>query len=377
MEKLNIVYLHGFGSDGTSAKGNVLKAAFTDNFNIITPTLSVNPKKAINEISNILSIKGNYILVGTSLGGFYADYFNKLADVPCVLINPVIDIIQMQRHIGLNKNYNTGKPFEYTRSDLNDLIDIRDKKNSLGYSDSPEYIVVAKDDDLCDYKIAQKTFTHDNQWLQVVATGGHRFTDTKTFIEVVKELIKDLDGYNFSTLYNDKIYESKKNILNERFINLFNKSEKEKYFHEIKNLIIETYSYIGGYNGKIEDFLNDNYFWKLVRKNDKIVAGRIYKDRLGRKSICSFTDGTHIGKIGLKSIIIEDLKLGRAWVEVSGKMENLYKYSLKATPLPHSIIKIIMDLMGKKVIDWNPDGYHYTRLIKGVPITKVIYGSTT
>lgn len=376
MGKINIIYLHGFGSNGSSSKGDILKSAFGNEFNIITPTLSVNPKKAIQEITNLVSNKGTYILVGTSLGGFYADYFNKIADIPCVLINPVINIEQLQRHIGINKNYNTGENYEYSRSDYNDLVSLKNRKDSYGYSDSPEYIVSAKDDELCDYRLAQKTFTNDNQWLQVVASGGHRFTDTGTFINTVKELIKDLDGYDFSNLHNG-LYESKKNVLNEKFINLFNQSEKELFYTEVEKLIIDTYGYIGGMKGNILDFMNDNHFWKLIRKNGKIVAGKIYKDKLGRKSVCAFTDGTHLGKVCLKIIVMEDMKYGRAWAEVSGKMENIYKYSIKATPLPHEIVKVVMDAMGKEVLDWDPDGYHYTRIIKGEPLTKAMYGNHT
>lgn len=378
MEKINLVYLHGFGSNGNSYKTSALKQNFDSrDFNIISPTLPVNPAEAVSAITNLLSNKGNYILIGTSLGGFYADYFNKLADIPCVLINPLIDIEPMQRHIGKNENYNTGQPFLYTEKDYNDLEKLKAKKESMGYSDSPEYILVAKDDELCDYKIAVKTFIHDSHWLQVVPKGGHRFTDTDKVLETVEELITDLNGHDFSSLYNDKVYESRNHRLNERYINILDKPTKLEYIDQIEKLIDTTYEYIGGFNGNIQDFLNDNYFWKLVRKEGRIVAGRIYKDKLGRKSVCAFTDGTPLGKIGLKTVIAEDLKLSRSWVEASGKMENLYIYSMKATPLPHSVVKIIMELMNKEVIDWDPDGYHYTRLIKGHPHTKAIFGATT
>ena len=42
-----------------------------------------------------------------------------------------------------------------------------------------------------------------------------------------------------------------------------------------------------------------------------------------------------------------------------------------ATPLSN---QLAATLTGKEILDLNPDGYHYTRLIAGHPHEKIIYG---
>jgi predicted esterase YcpF (UPF0227 family) len=372
--KSNIVYLHGFASGGSSAKGVLLKKHFSKTCNIVLPDLSEKPAEAIKQIERIISEPGNFIFVGTSLGGFYADYFNKFADIPCVLINPLVEPEDMMRHIGINRNYATGKEFSFTKKDFDYLLYLRDQKTHISYTDSPEYILLAKDDDVIDYKESLQYFINDNQYVKVFPSGGHRFTNDAEIVKAIELLLEDIDGYNFSNLYSEKVFESKIHPLNERYINLFSISEKKKYWPEVEDMIRDAYAYIGGYKGDITEFLGNEYLWKLVRKDGEIKAGKIYKDKLGRKSVCGFTDGTAEGKLAFKVLVKEDLKLGRSWAEVSGKMENIFKYSAGATPFPHSVVKIIMEVLHKDVQEWNPDGYHYTRNIDGQPVEKAIYG---
>ena len=66
----------------------------------------------------------------------------------------------------------------------------------------------------------------------------------------------------------------------------------------------------------------------------------------------------------------EDIIHRRAWSEVSGAPEKLMaKAGAKAVPAMYAGI-----LTGKEILDINPDGYHYTRLIMGNPYEKIIYG---
>jgi hypothetical protein len=43
----------------------------------------------------------------------------------------------------------------------------------------------------------------------------------------------------------------------------------------------------------------------------------------------------------------------------------------KAQPIPNSFAAT---LTGKEILELNPDGFHYTRLISGHPHEKIIYG---
>jgi hypothetical protein len=168
------------------------------------------------------------------------------------------------------------------------------------------------------------------------------------------------------------------NILLERYVNLISKEDKLKYVDEVWELMQKAYASIGGFKSAVnkEDLVNDSFLWKLVRKNNRIVAAVLYKDRLGRKSFAGAAEqgpdgkATEEGKAGLLSIIIEDVKMNRSWSEVSGKMEHL-KMKHGAAPIPN---KYAAELTGKEILELNPDGYHYTRMIAGHPHEKMIVG---
>jgi uncharacterized protein len=76
-----IILLHGFNS-APGRKYEQIKSYLTDcNLNdkceLIAPKLNVNPKSAIQEINNLIITNKDktVFLIGTSLGGFYANYF--------------------------------------------------------------------------------------------------------------------------------------------------------------------------------------------------------------------------------------------------------------------------------------------------------------
>ena len=76
-----IILLHGFNS-APGRKYEQIKSYLTDynlndEYELIAPKLDVNPKSAIQEINNLIITNKDktVFLIGTSLGGFYANYF--------------------------------------------------------------------------------------------------------------------------------------------------------------------------------------------------------------------------------------------------------------------------------------------------------------
>lgn len=97
----------------------------------------------------------------------------------------------------------------------------------------------------------------------------------------------------------------------------------------------------------------------------------IYKDQYGRKGIAGGTDGSSVGKYWFTKMIQEDIKFARSWGEVSGAMEHILRKN-GAEPIPNYMAKM---LTGKDIIELNPDGYHYTRMIGNTPHEKIIFGT--
>ena len=110
-------------------------------------------------------------------------------------------------------------------------------------------------------------------------------------------------------------------IIAEKFVNAFLDNEKAMYADEVWDILVSSYSSIGGLKGagfeSKQAMINNIPFWKLVKKNGNIVAVAMYKDKNGRKRVAIGSDGTELGKLALQEIIKADF--ARAYVELSGK----------------------------------------------------------
>lgn len=165
-----------------------------------------------------------------------------------------------------------------------------------------------------------------------------------------------------------------KEFLIETYINVIRPKDKRKYASQVWDILQNSYASLpGGFAtaATIDELIEKSWMWKLVKKNDKIVAVQIYKDQYGRKGIAGGTDGSYTGKIELNKIIIDDIKLNRSWAEVSGAPEHIMT-KLGASPIPNTLAAT---LTGKEILSLNDDGFHYTRLIAGKPYEKIIFGT--
>ena len=172
---------------------------------------------------------------------------------------------------------------------------------------------------------------------------------------------------------NTLIREGIRTLITERFLNFFSKEEIEPYIEDIWNIMQRTYQPIGGFKtaDSPEELLKKVGMAKLVRKNDKIVAAALYKDSNGRKAIAKGSDGSKEGKLAVKQMYLEDVKFNRAWGEFSGKAEELLlRYG--GVPVSNDAVEAIL---GKKVESKDKDGFHYTRLINGKPVRKIMIGN--
>jgi hypothetical protein len=173
---------------------------------------------------------------------------------------------------------------------------------------------------------------------------------------------------------NDKYSMRFKEFLTETYINAIDPDDKKKYARQVWDILQSSYSGLpGGFAtaSSIDELIEKSWLWKMAKKNGKIVAVQIYKDQYGRKGIAGGTDGSAVGKEEFNKIVVDDIKLNRSWAEVSGAPEYIMK-KLGAPAIPNTLAAT---LTGKEILNLNPDGYHYTRLINGEPHEKVMYGT--
>lgn len=161
-------------------------------------------------------------------------------------------------------------------------------------------------------------------------------------------------------------------VLLEHVITLKTPEEKSHYADVVWDILQKSYQDIGGFKSASskEELVSTPGMWKLVRRDGEITAATVYKDSFGRKILGSGTNLTPQGKKDFRLIKAEDVKMKRAWAEVSGAPERIFQM-LGAKPIPN---KFASFLTGKEVLSFNNDGYRYTRLIAGNPMEKIIYG---
>lgn len=150
-------------------------------------------------------------------------------------------------------------------------------------------------------------------------------------------------------------------FINEHFVNVFKKEDMKKYGDEVWKMLQDAYKYCGGVAGasSIDDIIEDTDMWKMVRRNGKITAVKIYKFKNGgRKANCAATDGTEQGIADMKKVYQEDglLKDRKAYAEVSGKALSTC-LNQGNIPLPAVVAKEIL----KKDLTPCEDGWFYTR----------------
>lgn len=173
-------------------------------------------------------------------------------------------------------------------------------------------------------------------------------------------------------------------FLVERIINLgFNDSgNKTTHAPAVHEIIRSSYKGINGYMGLghgsteeseaiHQDIHNTNHAIKVFRHQGKIKSAVIYKkdEKGNRKIIAAGTDGSTHGKHGLFSIMKDDHRMKRAWIEASGSMEHVAK-KIGFNEIPPEKVQSAI----KKHIEPLPDG-GYIRQIAGHPHKKRALGT--
>lgn len=117
-----LLYIHGFASSGHSHKAELLQHHFEE---VYAPSLSHVPQLALETLEQFADAMNEPpLLIGSSLGGFYALYLSQRLNLPAILINPVVKITaEMEQLLGMHHNYFDGSRFEFTEAHLQSLHD--------------------------------------------------------------------------------------------------------------------------------------------------------------------------------------------------------------------------------------------------------------
>lgn len=176
-----IIYFHGYNSTGNSRTASIMRDSYIDH-DIISPTY--NTKDAylgVKELTPILedAIRNyDYVyLLGSSLGGFIANYFSNKYSLPVVLVNPSLDPM-----VSLDK---------YPISDNINLESYRNYYLEDGHGIS-KVVVLGRKDNIIKYDTYMDRFINRYK-IFINDSMGHRVTSKDNIVPAIDTLI----NYNF------------------------------------------------------------------------------------------------------------------------------------------------------------------------------------
>jgi hypothetical protein len=179
-----IIYIHGFKSSPRSEKAAALKAAFPGLIAADYDTL--HPDSGFHELDALIRphLGGNLVLIGSSLGGFWAYHFACRYDVKCVLLNPCMrPEVTLRQFIGEVENMYTGEKGFLTAQDL---------------ARYPEYrltgarrctVLHEKGDEVIPYEESVAHFT-GAATLILPEGGSHRFEHLDVAIAAIRDMLQ-------------------------------------------------------------------------------------------------------------------------------------------------------------------------------------------
>jgi predicted esterase YcpF (UPF0227 family) len=174
-----ILYLHGFGSCGEGNKSSALRAHFGEE-KVLSPDLPYSPQDVINYIKKLITDEKITLLIGSSLGGFYATYFAEKFALPAVLINPSVTPWQtLEKHVGWQERFCDGEAFEFKAAYLTQL-----KKLQVNPQRGNYLVLLQSEDEVLDYHIAKSFY---QKYKVVVEYGGnHRFENITSYLSMIE-----------------------------------------------------------------------------------------------------------------------------------------------------------------------------------------------
>jgi predicted esterase YcpF (UPF0227 family) len=164
MKQNRIILLHGFNS-GPGQKAEEINAYLKEyhldaDYELIAPQLSHEPKEAIDEINRLIEEHrtGTIFVVGTSLGGFYTNYFRaKFRDERVVAhaINPSWRPTQtlLPAKDTVQENFKTGEKWIFTSVYMDQLEEFEHfvLTNLKNYKGNRYAIHLATEDELLNF----------------------------------------------------------------------------------------------------------------------------------------------------------------------------------------------------------------------------------
>lgn len=200
----SILYIHGFNSSPASLKARQLTRVMRNlglEEQLRVPALHHHPRQAVVQLEAAIVGLGRPLLVGSSLGGYYATFLAERHGLKALLINPAVapHRLLLGDYLGPQTNFHTGEVWQLTEAHVAALAELEVPPPR----DAGRYRVwLQSGDETLDYRRAEAYYQACS--LDIQAGGDHsyqgfagRIPELLAFAGFSADLWRD---FNFSDL---------------------------------------------------------------------------------------------------------------------------------------------------------------------------------
>ncbi|WP_455208909.1 YqiA/YcfP family alpha/beta fold hydrolase, partial [Kaarinaea lacus] len=168
-----------FSSGSASTKATILKQKLTPITVIVPEYPSHRPRESIVVLNQIIARNATsrhtdkLMIIGSSLGGYYAQYLAHTLDVisGVVLINPALQPqLTLKPCIGQQANMVTGKTFEFSKRDFDELMQFDIPEESIHV---PTLVLLDEADEVI--KCQYAALRYKNSGRVIIYPGGNHW----------------------------------------------------------------------------------------------------------------------------------------------------------------------------------------------------------
>lgn len=187
-----ILYLHGFRSSPQSYKAQLLSHAMAERGlaqQWICPQLPASPAAAIGMANHVITqaqgrgadIRRELVLIGSSLGGYYATFLAEHWKCRAVLLNPAVyPARSLAAQVGEHTQYHSDAPFVFRPEYVDELADF-----ATGKPAHPQryFLLACKGDEVLDWQDMADWYAGSQG--RILEGGDHGISDFQRWLPEV------------------------------------------------------------------------------------------------------------------------------------------------------------------------------------------------
>ena len=152
---------------------------------MLSPDVPVAPDEAIAFLRHLIETHAVTLLIGSSLGGFYATMLAAEFDTDAVLLNPSVHpYVTLLAYVGINTFWCNGKSFEWKRSYL---LQLSRMAEAMQLPDVRLLVLLQSGDEILDHTVAASTYRGYD--LVIEQGGNHRFENLPDYLDRIEKFM--------------------------------------------------------------------------------------------------------------------------------------------------------------------------------------------